>query len=168
MEARFPPALRLGMNKGIRCRFIEKTCLQSNGGPFSTLRKWRQTMETQGYVINGEEYKIRTYGPGKFNYMVDQYVYGVSLDGGPNEEAGSVQEAGWYGIMRGNLLREDEEAKELTEDERGLLRASVGAILSEDDQGFVHVTYYASVKRMERDWNAILVEMERLEGESES
>ena len=42
---------------------------------------------------------IRSYGPGKFSTVLDSYVYELSLDGGPDEEAGSVDEGGWYGFM---------------------------------------------------------------------
>ena len=46
------------------------------------------------------EDEIRSYGPGKFSTILDSYVYSVSLDGGCDEEEGSVDECGaWYGIM---------------------------------------------------------------------
>jgi hypothetical protein len=37
---------------------------------------------------------IRPYGPGKFDTMLDAYVYDVSLDGGCDDEVGSVEENG--------------------------------------------------------------------------
>lgn len=44
---------------------------------------------------------IRSYGPGKFDTILDSYVYAVSLDGGTDDEAGDVSECGaWYGLMR--------------------------------------------------------------------
>ena len=98
---------------------------------------------------------------GKFDTIVDGYVYSTSLDG-VDEEAGSSSEAPglWAGLLRGDMLesveaaaRENKDA--LTEDERDLLRQSVGAIMTEDTQGFVHVEYYDDAAKLERDWKAL-------------
>jgi len=43
---------------------------------------------------------IRPYGPGKFNTILDSYVYSVSLDGGCDEEESNSDAGIWYGLMR--------------------------------------------------------------------
>ena len=106
---------------------------------------------------------IRSYGPGKFFDIVDSYVYSISLDGGTDEEAGSVDRCGLYGILRGCLSLShadprDSEFFELNSAERNLLRDTAGAIMSEDSQGFVHVSYFDTTDDLERNWAEILAD----------
>lgn len=94
---------------------------------------------------------IRPYGPGKFDSMMDSFVYGLSLDG-CDEETGSVEEDGWYGLLRGWTIPSD---ADLTKDERAVFASHVGAIICEDSQGFVTVDYYATPEELNEAWNAI-------------
>lgn len=102
---------------------------------------------------------IRPYGPGKFNTILDQYVYTVSLDGGADEEESSGNGDGWYGIMRhGYTIFRDHDPmlESLNEDEQEQLTSSAGVILREDSQGFVYVTYYDTKEELEADWAEIV------------
>ena len=96
---------------------------------------------------------IRRYGLGKFKLAIDEYVYRLSLDG--VETIGDVSEIGiaYYRLELGpDALKDIEEeirrekGDPLTEEEKDLIRNSYGAILAEDDRGFVYV-YYAGTKR---------------------
>ena len=103
---------------------------------------------------------IRPYGPGKFNTILDSYVYSVSLDGGADEEEGSVQDTGvWYGIMRNGrtIFRDHDPLLEtLTPEEQEQLTESAGVIITEDSNGFVYVEYFDSPELMETEWSRII------------
>ena len=103
---------------------------------------------------------IRPYGPGKFSTILDSYVYSVSLDGGCDEEEGSVSECGeWYGIMRNGrtIFRDHDPLLEtLNTAEQDQLTSSAGVILREDSNGFVSVTYYDTDESLETAWSQIV------------
>jgi hypothetical protein len=103
---------------------------------------------------------IRPYGPGKFLTILDSYVYSVSLDGGCDEEEGSVSECGeWYGVMRNGrtIFRDHDPLLEtLTPDEQEQLTSSAGVILREDSNGFVSVDYYGTAESLETAWSQIV------------
>ncbi len=103
---------------------------------------------------------IRTYGPGKFDTVLDSYVYSVSLDGGCDEEEGSVSECGeWYGIMRNGrtIFRDHDPMLEtLNTVEQEKLTSSAGVIIREDSNGFVFVTYYDTDETLELAWSQIV------------
>ena len=42
---------------------------------------------------------IRAYGPGKFYTVLDSYAFGVTLDGGADEEESYPEGGGWYGLL---------------------------------------------------------------------
>jgi hypothetical protein len=111
---------------------------------------------------------IRPYGPGKFNTVLDSYVYSVSLDGGCDEEEGSVSECGeWYGVMRNGrtIFRDHDPLLEtLNSAEQQQLTSSAGVILREDSQGFVSVTYYDADEALELAWSQIV---DRFQADSE-
>ena len=101
--------------------------------------------------------EIRSYGPGKFDTIVDSYVYSVSLDGGCDEELGD-SDIGWYGLMRNGqtIFRDHDPLLEtLNEAEQELLTSSAGVILSEDSQGFVGVDYFDTEAKLDKAWAAI-------------
>jgi hypothetical protein len=102
---------------------------------------------------------IRAYGPGKFNTILDAYVYAVSLEGGCNDETGDVSETGrWYGLMRSGrsiFRNHDPMLAALNEAEHEMLTSSAGVILSEDSQGFVSVDYYDTPKELDAAWAAL-------------
>lgn len=103
---------------------------------------------------------LRPYGPGKFNTILDSIVYQLTLDG-CDEETGSVSETGiWYGLLQGSLKESlnPGESKELNAEELAFLAHKAGAIVSEDDQGFVSVEYYESSEEMESAWSQVLAE----------
>ena len=108
------------------------------------------------------EDNIRSYGPGKFSTILDSYVYQVSLDGGCDDEIGSVDEGGWFGLMRnGHTIFKDHDPllETLNEAEREKLTSSAGVILSEDSNGFVFVTYFDSEEQLDKEWSAIVDEL---------
>jgi hypothetical protein len=100
-------------------------------------------------------------GPGKFETSgtLGQLLYAMSLDGA-DEEAVDVSEQGvWYGLLRGPFsLRElkqeyPEEYRQIDRDDVEALRVSVGAIVTEDDSGFVDVVMYESKAKLKSDWH---------------
>lgn len=102
-------------------------------------------------------------GPGKFETSgtLGQLLYAVSLDGA-DEEAGDVSEYGrWYGLLKGPFtLRElkrdyPAEYRQLDRDDIAALRGSVGAIVSENEQGFVDIVMYEAHGRLKKDWKAV-------------
>lgn len=102
--------------------------------------------------------EIRSYGPGKFSTILDSYVYSVSLDGGCDDECGSVDCGTWYGLMRhGNTIFRDHDPllESLNEAERELLTSCAGAIIREDSDGFVCVTYYDTECELDEAWTVI-------------
>jgi hypothetical protein len=106
--------------------------------------------------------------PGKFWSTLDRYVYQVSLDGGPDESVGSVSENGiWYGLMREGhtIFRNHDPCLEtLTQEEGDFLRSVAGAIIQEDEYGFVTVDFFDHKRDLDRKWNQIL---NTFEGENE-
>ena len=68
------------------------------------------------------------YGPGKFSSNVEEYFYNMSMDYGPDDELGSVDEIGWYGLL---LFKED---PVLVDEE-----IVVAAIVYENSEGFIEV-----------------------------
>jgi hypothetical protein len=114
---------------------------------------------------------IRPYGPGKFNTILDAYVYELTLQGGCDDETGSVQENGeWYGLMRnGRTIFQDHDPllETLNAAEQELLTESAGVIVTEDDQGFVSVNYYATAAELNAAWAEVESELEAFHGEDE-
>jgi len=113
---------------------------------------------------------IRTYGPGKFNTILDSYVYQVSLDGGCDDEIGSVDEGGWFGLMRnGHTIFKDHDPllETLNEAEREKLTSSAGVILSEDSNGFLSVDYFNTDAELDEAWDRIVSDHEDIETEDE-
>ena len=106
---------------------------------------------------------IRPYGPGKFSTILDSYVYQVSLDGGCDEEIGSVDEGGWFGLMRnGSTIFRDHDPllETLNDAEREKLTSCAGVILSEDSCCFVYVGYYDTDAELDAAWEHIINEAE--------
>lgn len=101
---------------------------------------------------------IRSYGPGKFDTILDSYVYQLSL-AGCDDEAGDVAGPGWYGLLRGfevdGAFSDVSASAELNEAEKDVLRSSAGAIVAEDDLGFVSVEYFETREKLDAAWQAI-------------
>ena len=103
--------------------------------------------------------EIRQYGPGKFDTVLDQYVYQVSLDGGCDDEI-SASDSGdnWYGMMRGgfSIFRDhDPFLDRLNSAEREQLTSSAGVLLCEETNGFVSVGYFKTDSELDTAWNEI-------------
>jgi hypothetical protein len=116
-------------------------------------------------------YNLRKYPhPGKYEggLMIDEYVHRVSMVG-CDDTAGSVQELGWAGLIRGELAPTQEFLQEFeflfTQEELKFLASVAGAIIEEDDQGFVSVSYFDSADKLERTWANIQRDLEREEKE---
>lgn len=104
---------------------------------------------------------LRSYGPGKFNLILDAFVYEVSLVGGTDAEEGSVSEIGtWAGLMRhGHTIFKDgdpfNENSGLTPDEIEYLSECAGCIIYEDAQGFVTVSYFDEMQALDEAWDEV-------------
>lgn len=129
----------------------------------------------------GVHVDIHSHNPGKFSSPLDEYVYRLSLDGG-NEELGDVEGFGYYARLD-SITFEDvvRAATDSGEDEHSARKAwerefkgtqlrfkdfIPAAILHEDSQGFVGVTYFASDRDADKAWNKLVEEYEEWEAES--
>ncbi len=85
----------------------------------------------------------------KFNSNADEMVYGWSLDGVP--ETGDVQTGHHY-----SLVEFDDHDRDVLSVNKGLTNADsyYGAIVREDSQGFVDVSYFTSRVDLEQAWAA--------------
>lgn len=105
---------------------------------------------------------IRRSGPGKFNTILDSVIYQMIGEGMGDESCGDVSEVGFAAekISLGrDAIKEAErisaEDDGLTDEEVDMIKDSVGAIMVENDQGFVTVDYYENEKEFEKDWEEI-------------
>jgi hypothetical protein len=96
--------------------------------------------------------------PGKFEggLIIDEYVYAASLDG-CGETVGGDDGGESYTTVDGPLLGDDARLPcradgELSADERAFLASQAGAIIYQDSQGFVSVTYYDDKKTYDDAW----------------
>ena len=110
---------------------------------------------------------IRRYGPGKFNTILDSIIYSMIGEGMGSESCGDVSEVGF---SADSIELGDEEAlKEveriaaenndtLTQEEKDMVLDSYGAILVENEQGFVSVDYYddEEEEELDKDWDEIV------------
>ena len=85
---------------------------------------------------------------GKFDSNVDEYVYLQALEGA-DAEVGSVQDFGWYGLM---IF--DEPVTVVQEIQPGITKEweFSAAIISENDQGLVHVEPYDTAAEAKGVW----------------
>lgn len=72
---------------------------------------------------------------GKYSNTADEYFHGLTLDGCCDEETGDVESFGWYGLV---MLDDGP----IVINWEGGSQTVYGAIVHEDSQGFVDVTYY--------------------------
>ena len=110
---------------------------------------------------------IRPYGPGKFDTILDSYVYGVTLNGGTDAEFSSAS-GSWFGLLRhGRTIFQDHDPflETLNDEERDKLTSAAGVIVREDSDGFVGVSYYHNEPALDAAWQQL--EDEYLEEEEE-
>lgn len=115
-------------------------------------------------------YNLRPYPyPGKFEggLVIDEYVYSLSVGGSVDEEAGDISEYGlWAGLMYGSLLDEHSADEfKLSNDEREFLKTRAGAIITEDDLGFVTVKYFEGPTELEEAWEELFSSLGQEEAE---
>ena len=85
-------------------------------------------------------------------YLIDHYVYQLSQAGCDAEH--TPASGGWYGLLRGGLDASATAALDMgmTDDEQTFLATRAGAIVSEQAQGAVNVTYYADRAALDTAW----------------
>lgn len=111
---------------------------------------------------------IRSYGPGKFHKIIDEYVYAMTLDGGADREESYPEGGGWFGFVAigrkdRDRIREiayDEHGDQLTDDEEDLLSDAVAIILFERSDGIVEAEWYDDKDEAEEAWFEIEEEFE--------
>ena len=100
--------------------------------------------------------RLRPYGPGRYHLKLDAYVHQVALEVGGDLEIGSAAEAdGHYTLMRDGstvFLDEDPFCEGLCAEEAIFLHGLAGLIIREDNQGFVHVSYFRNPDDLEVEW----------------
>jgi hypothetical protein len=98
-------------------------------------------------------YELRMAGGG--GYLIDAYVYQLSQAGCDDEHTPAG--GGWHGLLRGGLEASATAALDMgmTEDERRFLATRAGAIVSEQAQGAVSVTYYPDRTGLEAAWRTV-------------
>ena len=84
-------------------------------------------------------------GPGKFDDNIDEWVYDQSMDG-VDEEVGSVDEYGWYGLLILDPVTVTDEDSEWTFE---------AAIMHEDNESFIYVDYFDDEDKARTAWSKI-------------
>lgn len=106
---------------------------------------------------------IRRKGPGKFDTVLDSYLWELSLDGGADKEAGYEDGGGWFGVLYfdagmvaslQNVAGDNND--QLTDDEVAEITNNHGVIMFERSDGIVEVAWYDTQKDLEADWNRVL------------
>jgi hypothetical protein len=109
---------------------------------------------------------IRSYGPGKFNYVMEEYVYEACLNQGTPDEEISHEGFGWYALLvldasARRFIREiaEDADDELTRDEDELLDDSEALILHERSDGIVEVDWYDHASEAHKVWEGLEEEL---------
>jgi hypothetical protein len=113
--------------------------------------------------------------PGKFETSgpKGELFYAMTMDG-VDGESGDVTETGmWAGLLKGPFflgqLHEDypKEYALLTEDDKDEIAKAKGAIVTEDDKGFVELDLFTNGAEMSRAWDDLAADLdgEEVEGE---
>jgi hypothetical protein len=110
-------------------------------------------------------YDLRPYPhPGKFEggRVIDEWIYSLSLNG-CDDEAGDCQEFGkWCGLLKGPFKADGPFRDlavtdgDLTDDEVAFLGTRAGAVVTEDSQGFVSVSYWHSPDKLDAHWQRVV------------
>lgn len=133
--------------------------------------RYKFILEDETWGMKRNPPGIRPYGPGKFNSIIDSYVYELFNEGWGDEELGDAQDFGWYAKATGEngfLLDHDaipriarEHKDKLTDEERRKLDDTDGVIISEDSNGFVTVEYFQLKSHVWRVWKQIQKDAEK-------
>jgi len=113
---------------------------------------------------------IRSYGPGKFDTIIDSYAFDVASEFGVDNEESYPEGGGWYGYMAidaptEKLVRKIAEKNDdqLTEEEVDLLETSAAVIFFERSDGIVEADWFDNEKKAQKAWAAIEAEFEEEE-----
>jgi hypothetical protein len=102
-------------------------------------------------------------GPGKFEgeIRLSEFIWSATLEGG-GDGLGDVQDFGYYSMVELGPEAVDDMAAyakeadvELTADEREFIRGTAGAIVSEDNVGFVSVYYFDTKRELDEAWSGL-------------
>jgi len=117
---------------------------------------------------------IRSYGPGKFIKVIDEYAYEACLNQGTPDEEISHEGFGWFALLildesARRFIREfaEDEKDELTSDEDGLLDDSEALVLHERSDGIVVVDWYDHASEAHAAWKELEEELADDEDEDE-
>jgi len=117
---------------------------------------------------------IRPYGSGKFNTILDSYVYGITLDGGADEEISLGDGNGWYGFVGFDEKTADavrrlaaEEKDELTPAEEKQLTFTSAVILFERSDGIVEISWFDNPEEAKEEWTELEEEFSEEDDEEE-
>jgi hypothetical protein len=117
---------------------------------------------------------IRSYGPGKFIKLIDEYAYEACLNQGTPDEEISHEGFGWYALLvldesARRFIREiaEDADDELTRDEDGLLDDSEALVLHERSDGIVVVDWYDHASEAREVWEELEEELADDEDEDE-
>ena len=119
---------------------------------------------------------LRRYGhPGKFEgeLAIAEYVYKLVGESWQDDEIGSVDEMGWYGLFRfkdtenkARFLKGLEEAaaeegESLTPEERKFVMRLAGLIVSESESGGFGVNWFTNKRELDAAWSEIQDDYEK-------
>jgi len=116
---------------------------------------------------------IRSYGPGKFNTIIDGYTFDVTRDGA-DEEASFGEGNGWYGLLKLDKAARDHvhqaahyEEDDLTEEESDLLADSAAVIFFERSDGIVEADWFDDMGKAKKAWDRIEADTEEDEDDED-
>lgn len=111
--------------------------------------------------------EIRSYGPGKFNTLIDEAVHGLSLEG--TDEELSEEGFGYRALLRADTLAEAVPFAKtpLNPEEVEFLTNQIGAILTETSDGHITVDYYEDQEGLTAAWAQVREDFDAFVGEDE-
>jgi hypothetical protein len=139
---------------------VHSDVYQADERAVTTHRRQEITKERKQAMSKDLQLRRHPY-PGKFEggLVIDEVAYEMTLDSYTTAECwGASTGSGWYGLLEGAVVGQpyaDLGDINLTEDELQYLRSVVGAIVHENNEGFVDVTWYDDAKKLITDWTVI-------------
>lgn len=107
--------------------------------PVPLLRR-AATRELEGITMSAHDDLFKSQH-GKFENKATEIVYEMTLDGG-GDECGDVEGPGWFGKVEGPF------------DEPGLKKYK-GAIIQQDNSGFVYSEFFTSKEKLKKKWKKV-------------